>query len=99
MAQELGKSLDEFISFNRFITKDIMSFVYMIGAIILILLGITEAVFGRVIDPTQSVEQAWTIALIILIPGNIAWRIACEYIVGLLKINESLMNMDSKLEG
>lgn len=90
-------SFEEYLDFDKFIAKDVIKFVYFFGLIFLTLGALIIAIWGRM-DPfnIKTTQEAWATALIFLIPGNLIWRLLCEYIVILFRINESLISIDRK---
>jgi uncharacterized membrane protein YdbT with pleckstrin-like domain len=89
---------NDYFNFDAFITKDVMVLIYGAGATLLTLAAIAVAIWGRM-SPFyyQSAGEAIGVAIGIFIFGNVAWRILCEYIVVLFRINESLISIDKKI--
>jgi hypothetical protein len=90
--------LNDYVNFDAFITKDVMVLIYGVGATLLTLAAIAIVIWGRT-SPFyyQSAGEAIGAAIGIFIFGNVTWRILCEYIVVLFKINESLISIDKKI--
>ena len=82
----------DFINFDAFITKDVMIMIYVLGVLFLTLMAVVIAIWGRMPPFSyQNAGEAIGVAAGIFFFGNIAWRILCEYIVVLFRINESLI--------
>jgi len=90
---------NDFINFDAFITKDLIVVIYGIGAVLLTLVAIAVAIWGRT-SPFyyQSAGEAIGVAVGIFIFGNVAWRVLCEYVVVLFRINESLISIEKKIQ-
>jgi hypothetical protein len=92
------KWFNDFFLFDSFITKDVMALVYAIGALLITIVAIEIAVMGQL--PPFSYKnpgEAYVAAVLVFLIGNLFWRIICEYIVILFKINESLISIDKSL--
>jgi hypothetical protein len=84
----IGKPFNvaEFISFRQLITPDIIRIVYLLGVLALSISSIYYAFF----NPRQTVSAAIAYGLGILIVGNVAWRVLCEFYIVIFSIHEAL---------
>lgn len=73
-----------YLDFEKFITKQLMTAIYIIGAIILTLLSVVWVMTF----PTKDGLNLW--GFVWLTVGNLLWRLGCEMIVVIFKINENL---------
>ena len=90
----------DFLNFDYFITKDVMSVIYAVGAVLIIIIGLLM-MFGSAILPSEIPMNSSTAIIVgglFLIFGNVLWRIICEFIVILFNINETLESIDITLE-
>lgn len=70
--------LEKIISFEEMITPRIIQVVYVLGAVLITLGGLT------------SIMRSFLMGLIVILLGNIGWRIYCELIILLFKVKEDL---------
>jgi hypothetical protein len=97
-------SLGDFVDFNDFITPTVMRVIYLIGAIVItfgsLILVLFQAPLLSLYDDSvfHTMRNFMTaIGIMGLIFGNIFWRIFCEFIVVLFKIQASLASIDRTL--
>ena len=91
---------NDFINFDYFITKDVITVIYILGAILITLIGIIIMIWGRVL-PGELYKDAFSAIIaggLILLFGNFFWRIVCEFIAVFFKINVSLISIDTSLK-
>ena len=91
---------NDFINFDYFITKDVITVIYILGAILITLIGVVIMIWGRVL-PGELYKDASSAIIaggLFLIFGNVLWRIICEFIAVIFKINDSLISIDSSLK-
>ena len=87
----------EFISFDYFITKDVMTLVYCLGAILITMISVIIIIWGRMPPLSYgSAGQAVVVAITWFLVGNFFWRLFCELFVVLFKINDSLISINRK---
>jgi hypothetical protein len=84
-------SIKGFLNFEYFITKPMMSAIYLIGVIIITLISIGLFIGGRsspfsYINPSSG----YLAAIVLFIVGNLVWRIVCEGITVIYSIYEKL---------
>jgi hypothetical protein len=87
----------EFIGFDWFITKDVMTLVYVLGAVCLTLISIVMIFWGGSLSSFKTAGEAIAAGLAVLLIGNLVWRLFCEFIVVLFRINDSLISIDKKI--
>lgn len=95
----------QFITFDEFVTPGLITIVYILGviAIILISLGMLAMVFlaGSIALPgyegaDSSLHFEYAIgAVLLFIFGNLYWRVTCELLMVLFKINNHLSSIDA----
>ncbi len=93
-----------FLSFDLFITKSAITLIYCIGAVVLTLVSVLYLVLDIVKPgmlptipaqiPTINTPVFW---IVVLILGNLVWRMLCEFFVVLFSINKSLVSIDNTL--
>ena len=101
----------DFFSFNRLVTPSIIDVVYVLGAMIVTLLGsllgllssplvVALFTFADRANPSAtktSAESAITaISILFIVAGNIVWRISCELVLVLFNIHELLESIEKK---
>lgn len=92
-------NLDDFFTFDLFITRAIIVLIYLLGVFALVGTSIWIFIWGR--NPPMSYktpEEAFWTGFIILIFGNLIWRLLCEFVVVVFKINDSLISIDGKMK-
>jgi hypothetical protein len=84
-------SIKGFLNFEYFITKPMMSAIYLIGVIIITLISIGLFIGGRS-SPFSSISPSsgYLAAIVLFIVGNLVWRIVCEGITVIYSIYEKL---------
>jgi len=93
-----------FLAFDIFITKTAISAIYCVGAVVLTLVSLLYLVLGIVKPemlptlpaqiPTITTPVFW---IVVLILGNLVWRMLCEFFVVIFSINKSLFSIDNTL--
>lgn len=99
-----GIYMSGYISFRRFITPAFIMAIYILGAIVITILSIilmaggfnSAAVTGQV---TLSGDVAVVLGIIVLIFGNLFWRIVCEYMVVQFRIYDELVSINRRVGG
>jgi len=83
-----NSNFSDFIKFRKMVSNTIIKILYVIGAITLTILGIVILSTGR--------EEEKLIGIVIIIFGNLLWRILCEGSIILFSIHESLISLNKK---
>ena len=89
-------SLGEFVTFRYFVTPGFITAIYIIG-VVLITIGPIVAV--PVSGPGVSVGGGLLTALVVILLGNLWWRIILEFVVVLFRINDSLASIERRGQG
>lgn len=89
--------LNELIKFDEFITRDLMSIIYMLGAVGITIVGI-GAILRDLAGSADATGTGFLAGVLILTVGNLMWRILCEALVVMFRINDSLISMDGKMK-
>lgn len=87
-----GFNWGDFFSFRKMITLQVIRIVYAVVAVLITLVGFTALFFGGALSGLMP-GGAFT-GVVILILGNILWRIWCELIIVFFRINSTLNNVD-----
>jgi hypothetical protein len=93
--------MSEYLTFKRFITPTFIMIIYILGALavtilsFLIMLGGTFAVQGF----SMGGGIAILLGVLMLIFGNLAWRILCEYWVVQFRIYEEIVSLNRRQGG
>lgn len=89
-------TFSDLLSFNEFIARDALSLIWALGAAFITLVGVT-AFFGGFLWG-DGIGTGVLAGALILTVGNIAWRILCETLAVVFRINDSLMSIDRKIK-
>jgi predicted RNA-binding Zn-ribbon protein involved in translation (DUF1610 family) len=95
--REQGNSQSSgFFSFRQLITPSIIKFIYIIGMIIIIILGIVVmftgmpgSSYGYYRDAGATAAQIF-VGILIIVVGNFLWRVLCENIIIIFNIHDIL---------
>jgi len=94
--------MNDFFSFKRMVSKDLIKIAYIIGLIAISLSGILAMVGGSQLDRKIGSDglgvMGVLIGLAILIFGNLIWRVFCERIIIWYSINDTLTDILKALE-
>jgi hypothetical protein len=96
-----------YLTFKRFITPNVITVVYIIGAIILTIASILMIAGGSFIPmygmPSElspylmpSGVGIAIVGVLLLIFGNLFWRVWCEYLIVQFRIYDALASIDRK---
>ena len=83
-------SWNDFFSFRRMITLQIIQVIYFIVAGLITLGGIITLVSGNSFIPGGMLT-----GLVVLVFGNVLWRIGCELTIIFFRINDTLSDIDA----
>jgi len=86
--------MSEYISFKRFITPTFIMVIYILGALVATIGSILLMVSG-----IGGTVIAVILGIIMLIFGNLAWRILCEYWVVQFRIYEEIVALNRHMGG
>ena len=90
-------SFMEYVNFDYLITKDVMVFAYAFGVIILTTISMGIAITGTSSPFSFGTPvQALAAGTLFFLFSNLFWRLICEYVVVIFRINESLVSLDRK---
>jgi len=91
----------KFLSFDEMITKSAIKIIYVLGAIGITLIGLFVIVASSLILPMiigKNTGFAVVYGVIIILFGNLFWRVACEAFIVIFKIHDSVVSIDNKLK-
>ena len=89
-------SMSEYISFKRFITPTFIMIIYILGALVVTIGSFLLMLAGASVGGTGV---AVILGIIMLIFGNLAWRILCEYWVVQFRIYEEIAALNRHMGG
>jgi len=88
--------MSEYISFKRFITPTFIMIIYILGALVMTIGSILLMLSGASVGGTAI---AVILGIVMLIFGNLAWRILCEYWVVQFRIYEEITALNRHMGG
>lgn len=100
-----GFDWKDFLSFKTMITLKIIQIMYAVVAVIITIGGLATMFSGGRSSgyggygPTSFIPGGFMGGLLIIIFGNVLWRVWCELIIVFFRINKSLNNIDDKTKG
>ena len=93
-------SFKRFVTFENLIAKDVIMVIYWFGAAIITLISIliifTPNYLGLQVLNFSQLYLFQAFGVLILIVGNLKWRIFCEYLIVQFKIYETLKEIKEK---
>jgi len=90
----------EFIFFKKFITPAFITIIYLLGALFITIASIVLIGAGASVGSSYGVDGGGMAVLwgfLMLILGNIMWRIWCEYLIVQFRMYDALVSIDHKL--
>ena len=88
--------MSEYLAFKRFITPTFIMVIYILGAVVITIGSILLMVFGA---GYGGAAVGIILGIVMLILGNLAWRILCEYWVVQFRIYEEIASLNRRLGG
>jgi len=82
--------MSEYLSFKRFITPGFIMVIYLLGALGVTLLSIALMLSGGIYI---------VYGVIMLIFGNLFWRVVCEYMVVQFRIYDEIVMLNRRMGG
>lgn len=89
-----GFNFKDFLSFRTMITLTIMQILYGVGAALITLFGLIS-MFRSNSEYGSCLPGGFFVGLLIIIIGNVLFRVWCEIIIVLFRINKTLTNIDA----
>ncbi len=87
----------DFISFRSMITLQVIQIVYVVVAILITLGALLSMFGGGYYGPMAYLGGGGVVGgLIMLVVGNIGWRIWCELVIVFFRINKTLSNIEQQ---
>ena len=80
--------MDEYLTFRKMITPIIIQVVFWIGAVLVALIGLWKIFIGATADYKGGEDVL--IGLVVLFLGPLFWRIFCELLIVIFRINDTL---------
>lgn len=90
-------NLIDFLQFKRMVTLQVIPILYAIVAVIITLGGIALMFSGgnsRGFGDSLMPQGGFFSGLIFLVIGNILWRMWCEFILVLFRVNKNLQDIE-----
>jgi hypothetical protein len=86
-----GFNFNDFLTFRYLITPAFVTVIYVIGAVLITIAALASLANA---DAGGGIS-----AVLVLLIGNLFWRIYMEFIMVLFKINDSLKSIDRRGRG
>jgi hypothetical protein len=83
-----GFNIQDFAYFRYLITPASITVIYIIGAVLITFAALASAIGGQVLAGVG-----------ILLFGNLYWRIICEFIMVLFRMNDALQSINRRGKG
>ena len=83
-----GFNIQDFAYFRYLITPAFMTVIYIIGAVLITFGALASIVGGQLLA-----------GVLVFLFANLYWRIICEFIMVLFRMNDSLKSIDSRGKG
>jgi hypothetical protein len=80
--------VEDFLNFRKLITTPLIKIIYLIVALFITLLALSEIAQGSFM---------LIVGFFMLIVGNILWRVFCEVIIVQFRIHDELVSINSKI--
>ncbi|MEJ0103067.1 MAG: DUF4282 domain-containing protein [Bacteroidota bacterium] len=91
-----GFDWSDFFTFRKMITLQIIQIVYVVVAIVITLGGLMSMFAGGGNSYSSSMLPGGPfVGLLIIVFGNIGWRMWCELIIVFFRINKTLTDIDN----
>jgi hypothetical protein len=94
--------MSDYITFKKFITPTFIMVIYILGALV-VTIGSFLVMLGGFNIPDQGFSMGGGIGVVLgivmLIFGNLAWRILCEYWVVQFRIYEEIVALNRHMGG
>ena len=94
-----GNFFNNFFNFRLLITLEIIKLLWAIGSLILLVIGFL-VIFGingyRNLTLFRVSSFNVLFGILIIVVGNLVWRLVCEYILILFNIHERLEELNNK---
>ena len=98
--------MSEYLTFKRFITPVFIMIIYILGALGVTILSFLIMLGGAMLGGTFTIpgfsmggEIAVLLGVLMLIFGNLYWRILCEYMIVQFRIYEEIVSLNRRLGG
>jgi hypothetical protein len=88
--------MSQYIAFKRFITPTFIMVIYILGALVVTIGSIVLMAFGV---GYGGAAVGIIVGIVMLIFGNLAWRILCEYWVVQFRIYEEIAALNRHMGG
>lgn len=81
-----------YFSFRKMISRGLIKFAYSIGMVVITIISIVMIIGGG-----QSKTELLLFGLLLLVFGNLFWRIICESTILIFSIHEVLVSIERKI--
>ena len=89
---------DEFLSFRKFISPIVIKILYLIGVLAIVLFGLYMFFmsFNFLKNGFGTFLMYFFGSILLIIIGNLTWRISCETMLLLFSMNDELKKLNNK---
>lgn len=100
MAHRNQMFFSQYFEFRTLITPNIIKTVYFLGAFFMTAIGISAFFSPDHLRGYPGVETGGVfMGFLLLVVGNLVWRVFCEGIILLFSLHEVAVSIDSKAKG
>jgi hypothetical protein len=94
-----GEGFSNFISFKKFISTFLIQILYVIGVIFITISGLSK-LFEKQSDMFgySVLENNALLGLLIIILGNLLWRLVCEASIVIFSMHDTLSAIEHELK-
>ncbi len=98
-----GNLVTDYFSFRYMVTPGLIGVIYLLGAVIITAVAIWVLIEGPLnvtgapLPPSAPTGRLG--AVVLLVVGNVAWRVICEFYMVAFRIHDAITSLDRKTAG
>lgn len=85
--------MSDYFAFRKMITPALIKALYVIGALSISVVGLITF-FTKSGDKTLGINGGPLIGILLLVVGNLVWRVYCELVIIFFSIHERLVGIE-----
>ena len=87
-------NISDFFQFKRFITADLLRLTYFLGLLFITVIGLILLTSDK---STLGMPDS-LLGVVVILFGNLFWRLYCEFMIVIFSIHERLVSIDRKIK-